>query len=553
MSHHGHSHGPGSLHHGHSHGDSSSIPTTPTLASATSPSQVASQSQSLSQSQSQSQWTSSMIPGGSAAFPLNATGSAGAASAAMLMASSPQLINLASAGSAPLAGPSPFDVLGPIPPSTADPKLNGLTGIAQAPVNHASHPNHASGGAGGHHGHSHGPAANANASANANAAAAHGHSHDDGHDHHGHSHGGRNDHHGHSHGQNDHHGHSHGASTKKPKAPGQSWIRLVSHNVGLVLADRRAIGALGRMTVAVVGFLLPLIAGHFSESLSLLALAYLCLYDTLCLFTCLVSLWISKQKASFEFSYGLERVEVLVVFANTMTLIFCAFYTIKESSERLIIPEAVEGDYMAIAAVLALALHIYNIFKIEKHSNGHTAAESTSIAFKQLVASSVRSVFGSASPLYRLALSCKPLNIHILAGIAATLLIIASSFVAGIEGWESADPIVAILISIMMLATIMPIALFNGKMLLQTMPPHVLGQLDKCLREALTFEGILEFRNEHFWTESYGVVVGSLHVRVRRDANEQLVLAHLHAKLAPIVSKLSVQVFKDDWSVVGAL
>ena len=38
-----------------------------------------------------------------------------------------------------------------------------------------------------------------------------------------------------------------------------------------------------------------------------------------------------------------------------------------------------------------------------------------------------------------------------------------------------------------------------------------------------------------------------MHVRVRRDADEQLVLAHVWNKLAGIVQILSIQIFKDDW------
>lgn len=41
---------------------------------------------------------------------------------------------------------------------------------------------------------------------------------------------------------------------------------------------------------------------------------------------------------------------------------------------------------------------------------------------------------------------------------------------------------------------------------------------------------------------------GSAHVRIRRDANEQLVLAHVTNRLLPLVSTLSVQIFKDDWT-----
>lgn len=42
---------------------------------------------------------------------------------------------------------------------------------------------------------------------------------------------------------------------------------------------------------------------------------------------------------------------------------------------------------------------------------------------------------------------------------------------------------------------------------LQTSPAHILGQLDKSLREASTLDGVLEFRHEHFWTLSFGRLV----------------------------------------------
>lgn len=46
----------------------------------------------------------------------------------------------------------------------------------------------------------------------------------------------------------------------------------------------------------------------------------------------------------------------------------------------------------------------------------------------------------------------------------------------------------------------------------------------------------------------YCIQAGSVHVRVRRDADEQMVLAHVYNRLANLVSVLTVQIFKDDWS-----
>lgn len=39
-----------------------------------------------------------------------------------------------------------------------------------------------------------------------------------------------------------------------------------------------------------------------------------------------------------------------------------------------------------------------------------------------------------------------------------------------------------------------------------------------------------------------------MHVRVRRDADEQIVLAHVYHRLSNIVKILTVQIFKDDWN-----
>ncbi|KAL4694123.1 hypothetical protein H8959_013388 [Pygathrix nigripes] len=66
-------------------------------------------------------------------------------------------------------------------------------------------------------------------------------------------------------------------------------------------------------------------------------------------------------------------------------------------------------------------------------------------------------------------------------------------------------------------------------------------------RRVSTLDGVLEVRNEHFWTLGFGSLAGSVHVRIRRDANEQMVLAHVTNRLYTLVSTLTVQIFKDDW------
>jgi hypothetical protein len=67
-------------------------------------------------------------------------------------------------------------------------------------------------------------------------------------------------------------------------------------------------------------------------------------------------------------------------------------------------------------------------------------------------------------------------------------------------------------------------------------------------------DGVLECTDEHYWTQSPGVVVGSLHVRVRSNADEQAILSTVHRIFGKFITHLTVQVDKDpplDWILPG--
>jgi zinc transporter 6 len=55
--------------------------------------------------------------------------------------------------------------------------------------------------------------------------------------------------------------------------------------------------------------------------------------------------------------------------------------------------------------------------------------------------------------------------------------------------------------------TMYPMSVYTGRILLQTTPTHILPQLERYLSEALAVDGVIEFKNEHFWTISFGKLV----------------------------------------------
>lgn len=139
------------------------------------------------------------------------------------------------------------------------------------------------------------------------------------------------------------------------------------------------------------------------------------------------------------------------------------------------------------------------------------------------------------------------LNPILLLGFVNFITIVGTYFLLELGFTQFIDIYAAFLIATITIGTMVPFAVFTGKILLQTTPSHLITQLDKIMREASTLDGVLEFRNEHFWTISFGVLAGSLHVRIRRDADEQLVLAHVWNKLSGVIKHLTIHVFKDDW------
>ena len=114
-------------------------------------------------------------------------------------------------------------------------------------------------------------------------------------------------------------------------------------------------------------------------------------------------------------------------------------------------------------------------------------------------------------------------------------------------GWAWVDVLVAgLVIGVLLREEVAPVCREAGRLLLQTTPRALRDPLEKCLHEARTTEGVLEITQEHFWTHAPGVFVGSLHVRVRSDASEQLVLAKINNIFSPLIQNLTVQIYKDD-------
>jgi len=295
-----------------------------------------------------------------------------------------------------------------------------------------------------------------------------------------------------------------------------------------------------------LGILLMFYWVYSTNSLALRALTFLTLFDFANLVSALVFRWSEKQKPCLTFTYGYCRVEVLAVFSATLLTQFISFFIIKEAVHHLLEGLDLRPDSMLPATVFGLGLHFGATFLVKNPAYEHLSHSSPSNWVQDSVNDLGSSLFGYVPLLAGLFLPGKPLNPLALVTCLSSLGVAASYYLVTSYELPGADPLIAILISFITIATLLPMTVYTSKVLLQTTPGHLIASLDKCLREAATLDGVLEFRNEHFWTLTWGVLAGTLDVRVRRDANEQTVLAEVTHRLSQHVTLLNVQVIKEE-------
>uniref|UniRef100_A0AAQ5Y2D5 Cation efflux protein transmembrane domain-containing protein n=1 Tax=Amphiprion ocellaris TaxID=80972 RepID=A0AAQ5Y2D5_AMPOC len=317
----------------------------------------------------------------------------------------------------------------------------------------------------------------------------------------------------------------------------------------LVASDRRSwrILLFGTLNLLCTGCLLMWCSS--TNSMALTAYTYLTIFDLFSLITCLISSWVTMKKPSQVYSFGFERLEVLAVFASTVLVQLGALFILKE---RYFL--SLYSGRLLVGTFVALFFNLLTLLSVRNKPFAFVSEAASSSWLQEHVADLSRSLCGIIPGLSSVLLP--RMNPFVLINVAGALSLCITYMLIEINNYNAVDTASAVAIALMTFGTMYPMSVYSGKVLLQTTPSHIIGQLDKLLREVSTLDGVLEVRNEHFWTVGFGSLAGSAHVRIRRDANEQLVLAHVTNRLLPLVSTLTVQIFKDDWTrplLTGAL
>jgi cobalt-zinc-cadmium efflux system protein len=247
--------------------------------------------------------------------------------------------------------------------------------------------------------------------------------------------------------------------------------------------DRRALA--GALAIIGAFTVVEVVVGYLADSLALLADAGHMLGDVGSLALALFAAWLGARPATPERSFGYRRAEILAALANGVALVLISIWIVVEAVGRLRNPVEPLGGWVLAVGVVGLALNL-----------------------------------GAASVLHRR--GSESLNVqgalrHVLADALGSVGVIVSGAIVLLTGWSYADPLVALGIAGLVLASSWTILRDSIGILLESTPRGL--DAEEIGRAMVDVDGVREVHDLHVWTITSGFASLSAHVLVSPDAD----------------------------------
>lgn len=260
--------------------------------------------------------------------------------------------------------------------------------------------------------------------------------------------------------------------------------------------DRRALLIAAGLTA---GFMLVEAAGGLiTGSLALLADAGHMLSDSFSLLLALGAVTLAARPATARRSFGYKRAEILAALVNGILLVLISIWVVIEAISRLGNPVEILGGEMLVIAVIGLGANLVAGYVLYRASGD--------------------------------SLNVKAALRHVLADVAGSVGVIAAAGIILVTGWEQADAIVSILISVLIAASAWSILRESVDVLLESAPkgtdPEEIGMAMAGRR------GVEQVHDLHIWQITSGFPTLSAHVLVGPGADCHGIRRELELMLA---------------------
>lgn len=279
----------------------------------------------------------------------------------------------------------------------------------------------------------------------------------------------------HSHSHTHGHSHSHGAGERHAS---NEW--------------RMGLAAL----ITGVFMIVEVAGGIISGSLALLADAGHMLTDLGALSLAWFGFRLARRPADWKRTYGFDRFQVVVAFANGLALFAIAAWIVIEALQRLNQPEAVAGGIMVVVGIAGLIVNVISFVLL------HGADREN--------------------------LNVKSAAIHVLGDLLGSVAALVAGAVIMLTGWTPIDPLLSILVALIVLRSGWAVVSDAGHILLEGAPPeldtrHIGPDL------VANVPGVTDVHHVHVWSITQERRMVTLHACVDKGlAGDRMVKAIKH-------------------------
>ncbi|MFD2628225.1 cation diffusion facilitator family transporter [Oceanobacillus kapialis] len=259
------------------------------------------------------------------------------------------------------------------------------------------------------------------------------------------------------------------------------------------------------------------IGGYLTNSLALLSDAGHMLSDAAAIGLSLLAFKIGEKQATSDKTYGYKRFEIIAAFINGITLIAISLYIFYEAYHRFLEPPEVSASMMLIAIIgfLVNILVAWMLMRGDSHDN----------------------------------LNIRSALLHVLGDLLGSVGAIIAGALIMVFGWNIADPIASVLVSILILFSGVRIVKDSLHILMEGKPANI--NVEELKTAIGQIEGIRNVHDMHVWSITSEFPALSCHVVVEYNIDRDQLLMKINqlAKHTFHISHCTVQVEGENTSV----
>ena len=250
-------------------------------------------------------------------------------------------------------------------------------------------------------------------------------------------------------------------------------------------------------------FVVEVLGGFYSGSLSLLGDAGHMLRDVFSLFITLGAIRIAKRLPSKTKTFGYHRVEILTAFINGLLLVFISIWIFWEAIKRFIDPLPVKSSVMFFTAFIGLIVNLFVILKLHGSDDLN-----------------IRAAF-----------------LHVITDAIASLAVIFASVWIFFTGFTLVDPIFGGIIAIFVLFSAFTIIRDSLNILLEATPNSI--DFDSLVKDIENIEGVEGIHNVHLWSLCSNLNIMEAHIFT--NITDMVEIEYLKIKVKKELEKFNIK------------